>query len=73
MSRQEHEVILTITSVHRYQVIARTPEEAESNAEDLYNDGDMGDVLDAVVETADAYPVESEPLEEEDIEFDTDN
>lgn len=69
--RKLYEVEVTITSTHRYQVEARSPEEAEDEATNLFDDGDQGEVIDSLVDEAFAYPVEDEPLEEEDVEIDS--
>lgn len=58
----EHKVYtvdLIVTSEHRYEVPARTIEEAVSTAEDLLDSGDEGVLINSTVETADAVCGES--------------
>lgn len=66
-------VSLTAYTEHEYRVLARTAEEAESEAEQLYESGDEGMVLtstvDEVIAAAD-NPYAAEELEE-DIEFES--
>jgi hypothetical protein len=70
---KEFEVELTIEAVHAYTVRARTPEEAESIAEDLFKEGERGNIIYASVTTSDAVPIDDEPLEEGDIIDGSDN
>lgn len=61
---KEWAVDLVITSVHSYNVVARTVEEAVEVAEGLFDDGDSGEVLDSYVESADAVTVDDSADEE---------
>jgi len=60
MSKQEYEVQLIVTTEHRFTTIARTPEEAVSEAEAMREDGDSGEIINRSIEMADAYPIEDE-------------
>jgi hypothetical protein len=55
--KREFEVELIVTSRHLITTLSRTPEEAEQDAETLYEDGDTGQLLSFEVEQSDAYPV----------------
>ena len=62
-------VDLVATTEHRYVVIARTAEEAESLAEDLYFNGDEGSVIDSSVDMAIAASGDDDDLELEEETF----
>lgn len=66
---KEFAVDLIVTTEHRYLVPARTPEEAVSVAEDLFEGGDEGEIIATSVDNADAVSgedyVEAEDFEEE--------
>jgi hypothetical protein len=68
---KEWAVELVITSEHSYTVLARTAEEAVGLAEDLYDSGDMGQVCNSSIETADAMSADiyTESEDEEEIIF----
>ena len=63
--RKLHEVELTVTTVHRYSTIARTPEEAETIAEGMFMDGDTGEILNSTIDSSDAVPVGEETIEDD--------
>lgn len=66
MAREEYQVELTVTSRHSYIVMARSPEEAISNAEDLLHSGDQGGLDSVDVDYADAFPLRGLSEEEDD-------
>lgn len=66
-THKEFYVDLIVTTEHRYLILARTSEEATSLAEDLYDDGEEGDVLSVSIEHSDATSVD-ERMEPEDFE-----
>lgn len=72
---KEWAVSLIVTSEHSYTVLARTPEEAVSIAEDLYENGDMGTVESYSVDTGDAISgdeyVDAEDFELEEEAFES--
>lgn len=63
---KEYEVELVVMSTHLYTVFARSPEEAIADAENLYEDEDRGEIVSHDIETADAYPIDEPPLEDDD-------
>lgn len=65
--RQEYEVTLVISQRIVYKTFSRTPEEAEADAQNMYEDGDQGLITTSDVEYAEAYPIQDAvDLEEED-------
>lgn len=66
--RREFAVELVVTSEHNYTVLARTPEEAISIAEELFESGDIGEVTTSQIETADAASA-GDYAEEEDLDL----
>lgn len=57
--RQNFEVLAVVTEERRYQVDARTAEEAEQTVEGLYTDHDYGyEVVDSQITDIEAYPSE---------------
>lgn len=62
---KEFEVELVVTTTHLYTVLARTPEEAIADAENLYEDGDRGEIVADDIETADAYPIDDAPVDDD--------
>jgi hypothetical protein len=69
---KEFEVELVVVTTHLYTVLARTPEEAIADAENLYEDEDRGDVIGHDIEIADAYPIDESPLEDDEDVVDDD-
>lgn len=65
--KREFEVELVVTTRHLITTFSRSPEEAERDAEDLYDDGEMGKVISYDIEQADAFAIGDE-LEEEGLE-----
>lgn len=66
---REYEVEARITRHHLFTVFSRSQEEAESDVENLIEDGEVGEVVSTEVEIMDTFPVESaEDDEEEDVE-----
>lgn len=65
--RREFEVELVVTSRYLVSTYSRTPEEAEQDAEALFEEGSAGNPLDYEIEMIDAIPVgeEIEPEEDE--------
>ena len=55
----EYAVELIVTTEHTYSVQARTPEEAVSLAEDLFDDGDEGTITGTSIENADAMAADA--------------
>lgn len=72
---REYEVELIVTRRHLYTTFSRSPEEAESDAENMFEDGDFGDIIDTEIEVAEAFPIEDiNPSEdEEEVEPDDDS
>jgi hypothetical protein len=68
LDRREFNVQLVVTSTHEYVVTARSEEEAVSIAEGLFEDEDEGEITSSEVETADAYPMDEEDLEDDEEE-----
>lgn len=66
MDKQEFEVELVVTRVHLITTLSRSPEEAISDAENLLEDGDEGEILSVDIEAAEAFPVGEEPIEASD-------
>jgi len=67
---KEWVVELVVTSEHRYVVPGRTPEEAVATAEDLFADGDEGEIIATSIDTADAATGtfdDTDVFEEEDL------
>jgi hypothetical protein len=66
---KEFAVELIVTTEHTYTVLARTPEEAIANAEDLFDSGDEGTITATSIDNADAISADayasSEEFEEE--------
>jgi len=75
---REYEVELIVTRRHLYTTLSRSPEEAESDAENLFEDGDLGDIIDTEIEVIEAYPLEDiqaegdEDFEEVELDDDSD-
>lgn len=70
---REYEVELVVTQRHLYTTFSRSPEEAEADAEGMFEDGDPGDIIDTEIEIAEAFPIEdiAEALsDEEEVEID---
>jgi hypothetical protein len=57
LDKKEFEVELVVTSRHLISTYSRTTEEAEQDAETLYEDGETGQLLGYEIEAAEAYPV----------------
>lgn len=57
MDKREFEVELVVTKRHLITTYSRTPEEAERDAEDLFEDGDEGTVLSTEIEQSEAFPI----------------
>ena len=57
LDKREFEVELVVSSRHLITTYSRTPEEAEQDAETLYEDGETGQLLGYEIEATDAYPV----------------
>lgn len=55
---REYEVELVVTRRHLYTTFSRNPEEAEADAENMYEDGDLGDIIDTEIEVAEAFALE---------------
>lgn len=72
--KQEFEVELVVTRRILFRTFSSTEEEAISDAENLLEDGDEGQVLSTDIEDGEAWPVGDEPLEddEEDVPNDSD-
>lgn len=72
---REYIVELVITTEHNYSVLARTPEEAVSIAEDLFDGGDDGTIVATSVDMSDAVTVDSVVPEEylDAMEFEEEN
>lgn len=51
-------VTLTVETEHTYEIEANTLEEAESLAEEMYREGDDGDVSENSIDVTDSYPLE---------------
>jgi len=65
--RQEYEVTLVISKRVVFKTFSRTPEEAEADATNMYDDGDEGFVQSTDVEYAEAYPITDQvDIDEED-------
>lgn len=59
--KETYKVLLTVTSTHEYIVPeANTSDEAETYAEDLYANGDLGDVVEEDIDNIDSYPIDEE-------------
>lgn len=61
---REYVVELVVTTEHNYSVLARTPEEAVSIAEDLFDNGDDGTIIATSIEMSDAATIDSVPFED---------
>jgi hypothetical protein len=73
LDNREFEVELIVTTHHLFTTFSRSAEEAVSDAENMLEDGDDGDVVSQVVESADAYPLdELTDDDDEDDEEETD-
>ena len=70
--KREYEVELIVTSRHLITTYSRTPEEAESDAEDLFEDGERGTVMSYEVEQSEAYPLDEDINSDEDNDEDND-
>lgn len=57
MDKQEFEVELVVTTRHLIKTYSRNLEEAERDAEDLYEDGDHGVILSTEIEQTEAFPL----------------
>lgn len=68
MEKQEFEVELVVTRTHLITTFSRSAEEAISDAENLLDDGDFGEVLTTDIESAEAFPVGDEPREDDEDE-----
>jgi hypothetical protein len=51
-------VVLRVETEHTYELEANTLEEAESIAEDIYQEGDDGEVASEVIDVIESYPTE---------------
>jgi hypothetical protein len=58
MSKQDFCVEVTQSTRHKFIVEANSPEEAIGIAESYLEDGEEGDVVEAIIEESDAYPCE---------------
>lgn len=56
--KREYIAELIVTTCHYFTVLARSPEDAVAEAENLLEDGETGTIISRDIETADAYPVE---------------
>lgn len=55
---KEFEVTLRVESEHTYNIEANTVDEAEGIAEDMFHDGDDGEMHDETVDVIESFPVE---------------
>jgi len=72
---REYEVELVVTQRHLYTTFSRSPEEAEADAEVMFEDGDPGDIIETEIEVAEAFPIEDiaeakDDLDDEEVEPD---
>jgi hypothetical protein len=58
LENREFEVELIVTSHHLFTTFSRSAEEAISDAENMLEDGDEGEVVSTIIESADAYPLD---------------
>lgn len=68
LENREFEVELVVTTRHLFTTLSRTPEEAISDAENLLEDGETGEVVSQDIESADAYPLEDLSPDTEDLD-----
>lgn len=73
LENREFEVELVVTRRHLFTTLSRTVEEAISDAENLLEDGEEGEVVSTEIETADAYPIDEYSSEQEELDPDEDN
>jgi hypothetical protein len=63
---KEFVVSMVVTSEHEYTVPARTAEEAAAIVQDLFDEGDDGDIVESTIESIDAVGCGATEYEEED-------
>jgi len=68
---KEWGVELVVTSNHLYRVLARTQEEAEFVAEDMFASGDEGVISGTTLEMITAVSGDEDTLEFEEIDFES--
>jgi hypothetical protein len=68
VEQREFIVQLVVITSLEYVVTARSEEDAISQAEGMYEDGDTGKTLSSDFESADAFPYRDEEIEEEEYE-----
>lgn len=61
MDKRDHKVVIRVVTEHEYVVSqVYSPEQAQEAAENMYAEGDEGDVLSEVIDNIDSYPFEEE-------------
>jgi hypothetical protein len=66
LENKEYEVEVVVTTTHLFTTFSRSVEEAESDAENLIEDGDLGEIVHREIETVEAFPVDELSDEDDD-------